>query len=570
MGFSRRAKSKDSKPAQKKKKFPPTPEQLECFNLTKIAKVCKFDAGAGTGKTATLEYCADNTNEKILYLAYNKTMADEASERFPHNVMCMTTHSLAYRAVGRNYQGKLSRPRSGGYVNCAVTPKEISVYFKLPDLQVNENEFLTKTFLAMIVRDTVDTFEYSSHKKINEHCIPRKHKMDVIKRFPTLPIERLEQMVVRYANQLWDERKDVMSPVLARHDTYLKLYELRKPDLSQYDVIFLDEAQDANDCTLSIVKQQMKHCKVVFVGDVDQQIYAWRGSVNALEKVDAPSRSLTKSFRFGEKVAQIANAILETHKLKGFEDKPTKVSFNRGVIDQDKPYTILFRTNMELIFTAVEMLTDGEDVNVSFDTKDFVSVLTSTRALYENDLRNVKHESIIPYATWDDLKEEAKEMREYSRLVTLIEEGQDTKVIETLHSYKKTGKEKITLMTAHRSKGLEFDQVILADDFPSNYNSQGEWVGITIEEKRLLYVAATRGMKALQYNWTVKEFLESQNVQMEDDCPDEISNAPELKPKYVDPDQEEDVRKEFKKVVSKEIGEVGKLLGADARKILGV
>ncbi len=50
MGFSRRAKSKDSAPVQKKEKFPPTPEQLACFELTKTAKVCKFDAGAGTGK----------------------------------------------------------------------------------------------------------------------------------------------------------------------------------------------------------------------------------------------------------------------------------------------------------------------------------------------------------------------------------------------------------------------------------------------------------------------------------------------------------------------------------------
>lgn len=570
MGFSKRATKAKEEKKPEKKKFPPTEEQSKGINTIFGNDISKVSAGAGTGKSSLLAMYSERSTEKILYLAYNKTMADEAKERFPENVLCMTTHSLAYRHVGRNYQGKLTRPR-GSYVNCGVTPKEISVLFKIPDLQVSEDEFLTKTFLAMIVRDTVNTFEYSSRKGIDENIIPFNHIKDVKKRFPNLSIDRFKKMVVRYANQLWDERKDVMSPVLARHDTYLKLYELKKPDLSKYDVILIDEAQDVNDCTLSIVNQQKGKCKLAFVGDEDQAIYAWRGSVNALEKVDCPEGKLTKSFRFGQKIAQIANAILETHKLEGFEKIATKVSYNPAVIDTDKPYTILFRTNMELIFTAVELLSRNESVNVNFDTKDFTALLKSARALFEVDLRNVKHEAIIPYATWDDLKEEAKEMSEYNRIVTMIEDDQDETIIETLENYRSKGNEKITLITAHRSKGLEFDQVVLAQDFPSNFNSQGEFVGITIDEKRLLYVATTRAMKALQYNDTVKEILEEFRVQIKDDA-EGVVRVPVKETVHSEilhmSDQE--VQKEFKKAVSKEIGEVGRLLGSDAKKILGV
>ncbi|APS68750.1 hypothetical protein AVI55_16905 (plasmid) [Piscirickettsia salmonis] len=40
------------------------------------------------------------------------------------------------------------------------------------------------------------------------------------------------------------------------HDGYLKLYQLSKPILNQYDFIMLDEAQDANPAILDIFERQ--------------------------------------------------------------------------------------------------------------------------------------------------------------------------------------------------------------------------------------------------------------------------------------------------------------------------
>ena len=45
-------------------------------------------------------------------------------------------------------------------------------------------------------------------------------------------------------------------------------------------------------------------------------------------------------------------------------------------------------------------------------------------------------------------------------------------------------------MTAHKSKGLEFDNVILNDDF--FYNIKDGELSISQDEARLLYVACTR------------------------------------------------------------------------------
>jgi cation transport regulator ChaB len=68
-------------------------------------------AGAGTGKTSTLMMMAEATSRPGLYMAFNKTTADDARRRFSGNVECRTAHSLAFAAVGRKYQHRLKAPR---------------------------------------------------------------------------------------------------------------------------------------------------------------------------------------------------------------------------------------------------------------------------------------------------------------------------------------------------------------------------------------------------------------------------------------------------------------------------
>ena len=60
---------------------------------------------------------------------------------------------------------------------------------------------------------------------------------------------------------------------------------------------------------LGILLRQ-RNTQVIYVGDAHQQIYAWRGAVNAMQQLPLPESRLTTSFRFGESIAQNANAIL--------------------------------------------------------------------------------------------------------------------------------------------------------------------------------------------------------------------------------------------------------------------
>jgi superfamily I DNA/RNA helicase len=86
----------------------PTEEQLAARDVFVAGSELALIAGAGTGKTSTLALMAGATCRRGLYVAFNKAIADEARKRFGANVDCRTAHSLAHRAVGRDYQARLS------------------------------------------------------------------------------------------------------------------------------------------------------------------------------------------------------------------------------------------------------------------------------------------------------------------------------------------------------------------------------------------------------------------------------------------------------------------------------
>lgn len=64
---------------------------------------------AGTGKTTTLvQFAQANPDSKMLYLAYNRVIRDEAEQKFPFNVECKTSHQLDWSHFGRHFRHPLT------------------------------------------------------------------------------------------------------------------------------------------------------------------------------------------------------------------------------------------------------------------------------------------------------------------------------------------------------------------------------------------------------------------------------------------------------------------------------
>lgn len=484
----------------------PTQQQVACIEAAKNLDLVKIEACAGAGKTSTLTMMAEALPVPSLYLAFNKVTATEGSEKFPKHVTCKTTHSVAYAAFGKQLYNKLSRPK-GKYVNVAGTGSEIGRFFKIAPIRQGDEIVLSDAYLGLLVKTTVARFEQSADAEINIKHTPYGELMERFAQV-TFDVKYAQKVVLDYARKLWAERIDLSSPVLATHDTYLKMYQLSKPVLAGFDVLYVDEFQDTTPCVLDIVMNQKGRMKIIMVGDARQAIYGWRGAVNAMKMVDAESRMLTKSFRYGQAVADIATVVLEgAMNITGNESIKSVVGLAGQKVDTTQPHTRLFRTNAALLSAAIGEIRKGTDVSIEIDVKDFVKLLQSAVALRAGIKKDVKHDKILPYNDWDELAAEAKHDPELSRVSKIVMDGLAEKWIGILEVHVNSDEPHVTFTTAHKSKGREFSQVIVEGDFKSAINEDGEFVGLSEEEQNLLYVACTRAINVLEYNQTVVEYL---------------------------------------------------------------
>lgn len=499
----------------------PTPQQLTCVAaaVDKAIGLVKIEACAGAGKTSTLVMMAEALEVPSLYLAFNKVTANEAAEKFPKHVTCKTTHSVAYAVYGAKLQRaqKLSRP-SGRYVNVAGTGSEVARFFDIRSLihRTGGEVILSAAYIGLLVKTTVARFEQSADAKLELKHTPYGELVEKQKA-TTFDMEEVQTMVLEYARKLWDARTDLSSEVLATHDTYLKMYQLSKPVLRGFDVLYVDEFQDTTPCVLDIVMNQAKHgIKVIMVGDARQAIYGWRGAVNAMKMVDAPTRMLTKSFRYGQAVADIATTVLQGAMQIGGNENIASVVGHSGKVDRTLPHTRLFRTNAALLSSAIQEILTGTAVSIEIDVKDFVKFLQSAVALFDGDKKNAKHDKVLPYNDWAELMEESKHDAELGRIAKVVNSGDAEKWLAVLEKHVNSSQPHVTFTTAHKSKGREFSQVIVEGDFKSCLNEDGEFVGLTEEEQNLLYVACTRAINVLEYNQTVAEYIrEEANVERE-------------------------------------------------------
>jgi hypothetical protein len=487
----------------------PTAEQLACISMVKENAYTKINAGAGAAKTTTLSLIANENCTPSLYLAYNKAMAVEAGNRFPGWVDVKTTHALAYSVFGRSIAHKLNRPK-GPYVNVCGTGSEIARYFKIKAFDA-ETRKITSAGIGLGIKETVNAFEYSADVVVKKSHVSFS-PFNGAKISTSVRVE-YTALILKHAAMLWSLRSNIKSNILATHDTYLKLYQLSEPTFDQWDIIYLDEAQDTNECVLSIL-ENVKGKKKVVVGDKFQQIYQWRGSVNAMDKLDYAQSTLTQSFRFGPEIADLANLVIgEGTILRGW-DKLTTTTMPYYAFEYDRCYTALYRSNAALLTDAVEQIKLGKKINLEIDVRDFLKMLDSAVELKNNNIAKVKHEKLAMFESWYDLEEEVKIAGgELSRIYNMVESNEVYNVIGVLANHQNSDKPDAIYTTAHKSKGREWDVVLLAHDFPSNYNKVGEWVGLTEMERNLLYVALTRAKKELIYNDSIIEFKEREQAE---------------------------------------------------------
>lgn len=467
----------------------PTDEQQAVCEAAATGEDLRVTAGAGTGKTSTLVLMARAlAPRRGLCLVFGRETARELRERMPAHVTSSTAHALAYRALGHRYRKRLDAPR--------VRPERAAEILGITGpLAVTDKVHLSPAALATLTMQMVQRYCYSADPEPAPAHAPRVPGLDLDRGQRA----RLARFLLPFAERAW---ADLQLPDgaggMLRHtpDHYMKAWALTSPVLD-YDWIALDEAQDTNPVLAHLVRAQP--VQQIVVGDSAQAIYGWRGAVDALDAWPAPHRcSLTRSWRFGERLAQEANTWLEQVgvglRLSG---SPTRESTLGPVA---APEAILCRTNAGAMGAAMTELAQGRTVALLSGAGGIRSMAEAARALRAG--RPTSHPELLAFSTWrqvqDYVEDSPADAGELATLVRLVDQhGPDT-ILAAANGMVDKERAQVVCGTAHRAKGAEWDTVWIGRDFrepaPQQDGSPGP---VPRSEAMLAYVAVTRARHRL-------------------------------------------------------------------------
>uniref|UniRef100_A0A8B9SB74 F-box DNA helicase 1 n=1 Tax=Apteryx owenii TaxID=8824 RepID=A0A8B9SB74_APTOW len=482
----------------------------------------KIMAFAGTGKTSTLiKYAEKFADLSFLYVTFNKAVAERGKSVFPKNVTCKTFHSLAFGSVGKLYKekGKLNFSKLSAY----------SVSFLIQNRQGQSLFIRGKT-----VKQTLENFFASSDEEISEEHAPIWFKnTHGMRQAVTLEEKRIN---VQEAKDIWYNMKKLDGDAEKKYkitcDGYLKLWQLSKPQLTGYDAIFVDEAQDCTPAIVDIVLSQP--CGIILVGDPHQQIYTFRGAVNTLYTVPHTHvYYLTQSFRFGPEIAYVGATILDV--CKRIRNKTLVGGNQEGDVrgSTEGKITILSRSNFNVFEDAVRLTGRARPIRIHVIGglgRFGLSKIHDIWKLYQPADERERSNLVIddPFIKrWEEtrgfvgLKEYAEHIddKELEVKIAIVEKYKEripelVQKIESSHVSREALADYL-IGTVHQAKGLEFDTVLLADDFvkvPCASGDQQRTSRFSVDmypedEWNLLYVAVTRAKKCLLMSKSLEHVL---------------------------------------------------------------
>ena len=471
--------------------------------------IVKINAVAGSGKTTTLlEYAARRPDVRILYLAYNKSVADEVRTSIIHHaldhVKVYTIHALAYRYTdGSQYE----------------LEHELSEW-RLLDRYLSPQDRRSQKGLLFgwLLKDLVNYYLNSSHTRIDDELL-RLYQAD------TMPQPRISELLASRSAELLGSVRTILSDMRRKatpavHDFYLKLFQFAREPLP-FDVILVDEAQDTSGVMLSVVQRQP--AQKVFVGDTFQQIYAFRHAVNSLEKLSAQTYPLSRTFRFGDGLAKhIAARVNDAYALLGeknairIEGTPQPTWFGSKAPTEARPLTLIGRSNLGLFESCLARLLNGHErffFQGGYSSYSFLNTrVVGGLYLSQGKRDKISDPFLQRFSDFNSLKNFAQQTQNQAlqMVVTLVERyGGRLFEFDKLIKARLVDKPAADLIftTTHKAKGQEYDHVqMLPDDFLTRddlkkaLKQKGDDVHPLKlrEEINIYYVAATRARKSIR------------------------------------------------------------------------
>lgn len=426
-----------------------------------------MEALAGAAKTSTLEMIAKAiTGKPMLCIAFNKRIAEEMQRRMPSLCKCMTLNAVGHRAwaqgLGRN-----------------VTLNSDKLYELLKeevaDLGAADREYLrevfSETLSALKIAKAFGYIPIKSYSNIQHLHTDRERFFDDLETFTgdlfePVQISLIERCLDRSIKQAFDGIIDF--------DDQIYMPTLFHGVFPQFPLTLCDEVQDFSILNQKMVAKMVGNRRIIGVGDPYQSIYAFRGAdKNAMQAMrdqfSMRTMQLSISFRCPKSIVELARRRAPHMQYPAWA-KPGQIRELEQWEIKDIPdgSFVICRNNAPLFYLALQFLKKGRGVNLvgSQLSKGLIRILkklgpdnasretvtiAADKWLRDNEKR----------ARTDSKKEIVRE--KHDCLMVFIRSGERLKEMVAFAETVFASKGNVSLMTGHKSKGLENENIFHLD-----------------------------------------------------------------------------------------------------------
>ena len=460
-----------------------------------------FTITHNSGKTFTLCKLAEITPpiKSSIFLAFNKSIAEELGQRLPRTVKASTLHSCALSSLCKAFS-----------LNFALSD---SKNFNLAKEKMNFKGVHSKRIPGMIMKicRLYDLMRFNLVQDDVEAIISlgERYGEEVDENLAKRAIE-LRMLNKKIADNYFLKGGSGKLPMDFTDMLYYATQYVHKEDFKQYNVVMVDEIQDLSPLQYQLIKMlKTPRGRLVGVGDEKQAIYGFQGSnldtLNAIKNApNTVTLPLSMTYRCAQDIVAEAckvfpdGIVAAPGAVKGFVGDGTFKDAQEGDF-------ILCRNNAPLVDAFITLLRQGKKCTIL--GKEFgdelVSLIDSVEDVWgleqvlENMISKLQKKGVknpTKCEAYDKLNEKV------NVLLSLYEYFGD---LETVRSriydiFVENASRGITLSTIHKSKGLESDNIYFLEPelLPSKYATTELAL---YAERCLKFVAITRARKRLIY-----------------------------------------------------------------------
>lgn len=518
-------------------KFTPSKYQKDIFNFIKNGtENAIISAVAGSGKTTTLVKALEQipSDKTVLFLAFNKSIADELKVRVPQtsNITVKTVHGFGYTVLRNQFEVEIDNKKYG-----KMLKDIISFHTNKTKSSIEKYKF-DKTHLAYISKmsSAVKTDEGDNKDffgdVINLTNLGRLHLIDT--EIKLNGIEKLNELAKIHSVGNEDGESEVAWYLIKLGSSYVNEIDytdmvylpnvLHVLQTEVYDFVFIDECQDLNTCQRHLMEKAIKPetGRFIAVGDPKQAIYGFAGAdYESFKKLcDIPNTiqlPLSVTYRCGTSIIDMikhinpfiktvtkarAGEVLHNFSYKDIQDGDMVlcrqtfpvVSLCIKLLSEGKRAYIV---GSDIGLSLIKMIGDCQRVSEEFNMTNVFSRLYNEKSKIIDKL--MKNHGISKSEALEDsfvimYNEKIQVIEALSKDIT-----DPNEVIAKIHGiFSDTKKVGICLSTIHKSKGLESDRVFILQRelMPSKYATL-PWQ--MEQEDNLMYVAYTRAKNTLGF-----------------------------------------------------------------------